>query len=158
MNPKKIKNRPRQNNQIRVYRSDSSVSKQHKKEEVSKKGGPTLKITVLGGNEEVGRNMTVLEYGKEIIIIDMGLQFPEEDMPGIDYIIPNMSYFKGKEKNVKGVIITHGHYDHIGAIPHLMPKLGNAPIYGTPLTLGIIAKRQDDFKQSGKLNLNPVIA
>ncbi|MBU2235604.1 ribonuclease J [Patescibacteria group bacterium] len=156
MNPKKTKNRPKPGNRIRVYRSDTSVLKQDNKEEDDKKGSPTLKVTVLGGNEEVGRNMTVLEYGKDIIIIDMGLQFPEEDMPGIDYIIPNISYFKGKEKNVKGVIITHGHYDHIGAIPHLMGKLGNPPIYGSPLTLGIIAKRQDDFKQSGKLNLNPV--
>ena len=75
--------------------------------------GPKLKVVVLGGLEEVGRNCTLLEYGNDIIIIDLGLQFPEEDMPGIDYIIPNISYLKGKEKNIRGVIITHGHYDHI---------------------------------------------
>ncbi|MFA6272148.1 MAG: ribonuclease J [Patescibacteria group bacterium] len=156
MNPKNTKHRSRQNNRIRVYRSDPAEHKQEKKEDTSKRNEPTLKVIVMGGNEEVGRNMTILEYGKDIIIIDMGLQFPEEDMPGIDYIIPNISYLKGKEKNVKGVIITHGHYDHIGAIPHLMNKIGNPPIYGSPLTLGIIAKRQEDFKQSGKLNLNSV--
>jgi ribonuclease J len=156
MNPKNTKNRSKQNNRIRVYRSEVNTAKHEKKEETGKRSEPVLKVIVMGGNEEVGRNMTLLEYGKDIIIIDMGLQFPEEDMPGIDYIIPNISYLKGKEKNVKGVIITHGHYDHIGAIPHIMNKIGNPPIYGSPLTLGIIAKRQEDFKQSGKLNLNPI--
>lgn len=105
-----------------------------------------LHIIPLGGCEEVGRNMTVFEYENDIVIIDMGLQWPEEDMPGIDYIIPNIAYLKGKEKNIRGVIITHGHYDHIGAVPHLIPMLGNPIIYGTPLTLGIISKRQEDFK------------
>ncbi|OGY42695.1 MAG: hypothetical protein A2Y67_01370 [Candidatus Buchananbacteria bacterium RBG_13_39_9] len=110
-----------------------------------------LKIIVLGGLEEVGRNMTVLEYGHDIIIIDLGLQFPEEDMPGIDYIIPNISYFKGKEKNIRGVIITHSHYDHIGAIPHIMPKIGNPIIYTAKLSAGIIQKRQEEYKNTPKL-------
>lgn len=83
----------------------------------------------------------------------MGLQFPEEDMPGIDYIIPNISYFKGKEKNIRGVIITHGHYDHIGAIPHLIKPLGNPPIFATPLTTGIIKKREEDYPDHIKLNI-----
>src|SRR3989344_8979863 len=72
-----------------------------------------LRVIPVGGCEEVGRNMTIFEYGNDIIIIDMGLQWPEEDMPGIDYIIPNIEYLKGKEKNIRGIIITHGHYDHI---------------------------------------------
>ncbi len=105
-----------------------------------------LRIMVLGGLEEVGRNCTLLEYEDDIIIIDMGLQFPEEDMPGIDYIIPNMNYLKGKEKNIRGVIITHAHYDHIGGIPHLIPKLNYPPIYALPLTNAIIKKRQEDYK------------
>jgi len=115
-----------------------------------------LRIIPLGGCEEVGRNMTVFEYGEDIVIVDMGLQWPEEDMPGIDYIIPNVTYLKGKEKNIRGVIITHGHYDHIGAIPHLAPVLGNPTIYGTPLTLGIIAKRQEDFKDKNPLRLKSI--
>ena len=82
-----------------------------------------LRVIVLGGLEEVGRNMTVIEYEKEIIIIDMGLQFPEEDMPGIDYIIPNVTYLEDKIDRIKAVFITHGHYDHIGGIPHIMVKL-----------------------------------
>ncbi|PIR47249.1 ribonuclease J [Candidatus Uhrbacteria bacterium CG10_big_fil_rev_8_21_14_0_10_50_16] len=105
-----------------------------------------LRVMVLGGLEEVGRNCTLLEYGNDIILIDLGLQFPEEDMPGIDYIIPNISYLRGKEKHVKGVIVTHGHYDHIGGIPHIVPKIGNPPIYGLPITNAIIRKRQEDFK------------
>jgi len=115
-----------------------------------------LKIMVVGGLEEVGRNCTFLEYNGDIIIIDMGLQFPEEDMPGIDYIIPNMNYLKGKEKNIRGVIITHGHYDHIGGIPHLIPQLGYPPIYGLPLTNAIIKKRQEDYKNTKPLNIHNI--
>ncbi len=115
-----------------------------------------LKITVLGGNEEVGRNMTMLEYGRDIILIDMGLQFPDEDMPGVDYIIPNISCLKGKEKNIRGVVITHAHYDHIGGIPHLMPMLGNPPLFSTDLTCGIIKKRQDDHRDKPPLNIHVI--
>lgn len=109
---------------------------------------PKLKIYALGGLEEVGRNMTVFECGEDIVLVDMGLQFPEEDMPGIDYIIPNISCLQGKEKNIRGVIITHGHYDHIGAIPHLLGRLGNPIIYTAPMTAGVIRKRQEDFRDS----------
>jgi ribonuclease J len=110
----------------------------------------------MGGAEEVGRNMTMVEYGEDIILIDCGLQFPEEDQPGIDYIIPNISYLKGKERNVKGIIITHAHYDHIGGIPHIAPELHNPPIYGTRLTMGIIKKRQEDFPDKGALDLREI--
>ncbi|MCK5084199.1 MAG: ribonuclease J [Candidatus Pacebacteria bacterium] len=115
-----------------------------------------LRIIPLGGLEEVGRNMTLFEYGNDIIIIDMGLQFPEEDMPGIDYIIPNIKYLKGKERNIKGVFITHGHMDHIGAIPHLMPRLGNPPMFTAALTAGIIKKKQEDYPNVSSLNLKVV--
>ncbi len=115
-----------------------------------------LRIIPLGGLEEVGRNMTVFEYGNDIIIVDMGLQFPEEDMPGIDYIIPNTAYLKDKKEKIRGVIITHGHYDHIGAIPHSMGRLGNPPIYTTALTKGIILKRQDDFPEAPKLDIRQI--
>ena len=105
-----------------------------------------LRIIPLGGNEEVGKNMTIFEYGNDILILDMGLQFPEEDMHGIDYIIPNISYLKGKEKNVKAVIFSHGHLDHIGAAPILLERLGYPPIAGRPLTLAMIKHRQEDYK------------
>lgn len=119
-------------------------------------GEKKLRVTVIGGLEEIGRNCTMFEYGDDIILIDLGLQFPEEDMPGIDYIIPNMSYLKGKEKNIRGVIITHGHYDHIGGIPHLMPSLGYPPLFALPITIGIIKKRQQDFKDVKPLTIHSV--
>lgn len=115
-----------------------------------------LKVIVLGGLEEVGRNMTVMEYNDDIIIIDMGIQFPDEDMPGVDYVIPNISYLKGKERNIKGVIITHGHMDHIGAVPHLMPKLGNPIMFAGKLTAGLMNKRQEEYRDAPKLNIQIV--
>lgn len=121
---------------------------------MTKQEKPRLRVIPVAGLEEIGRNMFIIEHGKDIIIIDMGLQFPEEDMHGIDYIIPNISYLKGKEKNIRGVIITHGHLDHIGAIPHLMPKLGNPTLFATKLTRAIIERRQDDYKHSGAPKLN----
>ncbi len=115
-----------------------------------------LKVMIVGGVEEVGRNMTLIEYGHDVVLIDCGLQFPEEDQPGIDYIIPNVSYLKGRERDVKGMFITHGHYDHIGGIPHVSPVLHHPPIYGTKLTNGIIMKRQEDFPDKGKIDLRVI--
>jgi ribonuclease J len=115
-----------------------------------------LKIIPLGGQEEVGRNMTLFEYGGDIIILDMGLQFPEEDMPGIDYIIPNISYLKGKEKNIRGVILSHGHLDHIGAAPILLKKLGYPPIIGRDMTLSMVKKKLEDFEKGSAQNLKTI--
>lgn len=115
-----------------------------------------LRIIPLGGLGEVGRNMMLLEYGEAILIIDMGFRLPEEDMPGIDYIIPNISYLKGKEGNIVGIVFTHGHYDHIGAIPYLIDKLGNPPLFASRLTRGIIIRRQEDFPFQPKLNITKV--
>lgn len=110
-----------------------------------------LRIIPLGGQEEVGRNMTVFEYGDDIVIIDMGVQFPEEDMPGIDYIVPNVSYLRGKEKNIRGVIFTHGHLDHIGAAPILLKQLNYPTIIGRDFTLALIQRKcEDEQKGSAK--------
>lgn len=117
-------------------------------------GNPkALRIIPVGGCEEVGRNMTIFEYGQDIVILDMGLQFPEDDMPGIDYIIPNIKYLQGKEHRVRGVVFSHGHLDHIGAAPILLEKLGYPPIIAMPLTLAMIKRRQEDFNKGsvGKL-------
>ena len=116
----------------------------------------SLKIIPLGGQEEVGRNMAVFEYKEDIVIIDMGVQFPEEDMLGIDYIIPNVSYLRGKESRIRGVIFTHGHLDHIGAAPILLEKLGNPPIIGRPLTLALIKNRQEDYKKGSSQRLKVI--
>lgn len=113
-----------------------------------------LRIIPLGGQEEVGRNMTIFEYGKDIIILDMGIQFPEEDMPGIDYIIPNVSYLEGKEKNIRAVILSHGHLDHIGAAPLLLKKLGYPLLIGRDLTIALVKKRMEDIDPDSIKNLN----
>ncbi len=118
--------------------------------------GGKLKVIVLGGLEEVGRNMTVIEYDNEIIIIDMGLQFPEENMPGIDYIIPNIEMLKGRENDIKGVIITHGHMDHIGGIPHIIGKIGNPPMFMGKLTAGLVKKRCEQHRSCPKINISTI--
>jgi len=115
-----------------------------------------LRFVPLGGLEEIGRNCMFFEYKNEIIIIDAGLQFPEDETPGVDYIIPNISYLESKKSNIQAIIFTHAHYDHIGALPHVIQRLGNPPIYATALTKGIIEKRQEDFPNSPKLNVNIV--
>ncbi len=109
--------------------------------------GPSLKIIPLGGQEEVGRNCTIFEYDNDIVILDMGLQFSDEDTPGIDYIIPNVAYLRGKERNIRGVIFSHGHLDHIGAAPIMLEQLGNPPIIGRKLTLAMIKHRVEDYKK-----------
>ena len=117
---------------------------------------PNLKIVPLGGLGEVGRNMMILEWRGEILIIDMGFRMPEEDMPGVDYIIPNISYLKGKEKNILGVVFTHGHYDHIGAVPYLIEKAGYPLLFASPLARGIILRRQKEFPVQRKLEIKTV--
>ncbi len=96
-----------------------------------------LQITPLGGLGEVGKNMIALEYGRNVLVIDVGIMFPEGDMPGVDYIIPDYRYLKGKEDRLRGIVITHGHEDHIGALPHFLDEF-DAPVYATKLTRGLI--------------------
>ena len=115
-----------------------------------------LRIIPLGGQEEVGRNMTVFEYAGDIVILDMGIQFPEEDMPGIDYIIPNTKYLIGKEKNIKGVVLSHGHLDHIGAAPILLEKLGYPPVAARDLTIAMVKHKLEDYKKGGAQNLKTI--
>ncbi|MDP1538544.1 MAG: ribonuclease J, partial [bacterium] len=117
-----------------------------------------LRIVPLGGLGEVGRNMTLFEIEGEILICDMGLRMPGEDMPGIDYIVPNISCLKDKKKNILGVVFTHGHYDHIGAVPYLIDKIWHPGLemHASPLTRGIISKRQEDFPNLPPLNINEV--
>jgi len=104
-----------------------------------------LRFVPLGGLEEIGRNCSYFEYKNEIVIVDVGIQFPEEETPGIDYIIPNTSSLEPKKKNIRGIILTHGHYDHIHALPYLAEKLGNPTIYCVELTKAILERRFEEF-------------
>lgn len=113
-----------------------------------------LRVIPLGGCEEIGKNMTIFEYGDDIIIVDIGFQFPDEEMLGIDYVIPDTTYLEGRKNKIRGVIITHGHMDHIGAIPYIMPKKFNVPIYTGRLTAAMIKKRQEEFGTAEDLKIN----
>ena len=104
-----------------------------------------LKIIPLGGVGEIGKNMTVREYGSDIIIVDCGMSFPDEEMPGIDVVIPDMTYIEKNAANVRGILITHGHEDHIGAVPYALQKL-NVPVYATKLTIALIEQKLTEIK------------
>lgn len=104
-----------------------------------------LKIIPLGGVGEIGKNMTVIEYGGDIIVVDCGMSFPDEEMPGIDVVIPDMTYIEKNAANVRGILITHGHEDHIGAVPYALQKL-NVPVYATKLTIALIEQKLTEIK------------
>ena len=111
-----------------------------------------LKIIPLGGLNEIGKNMTVLEYGKDMIVIDCGLGFPEDDMYGVDLVIPDVTYLVKNKNKLKGFFITHGHEDHIGALPYVLQAV-NAPVHGTPLTLGLIKLKLEEHDLVAKTKL-----
>ncbi len=112
-----------------------------------------LKVIPLGGLGEIGKNMMVLEYENDIIIIDAGLMFPEEDMLGIDLVIPDLAYVVERKDKVRGIIITHGHEDHIGALPYVLPQLSGVPVYSTKLTNGLISVKLKERKTKEGVNL-----
>ncbi len=117
-----------------------------------KKNETKLKLIPLGGMGEIGKNMTLLEYGEDIIVIDCGLAFPDDEMPGIDVVIPDMTYLEENRDKLRGFLITHGHEDHIGAVPYALQKF-DAPVYGTDLTVALIQHKLQEMHVSGTLNV-----
>lgn len=119
------------------------------------KNGQKLLIIPLGGIGEIGKNMTVIQYGKDILVVDAGLMFPEEEMLGIDIVIPDISYLMDNKENIKGILITHGHEDHIGALPYVLQQI-NAPLYGTKLTLGLVEGKLKEIKLKRDISMNVI--
>jgi len=116
-----------------------------------------VKIVPLGGLGEIGMNMTVVEYENDIIVIDAGLGFPDESMPGVDLVIPDTTYLETNADKVRGYCLTHGHEDHVGALPYVL-RLVNAPVYGTLLTLGIVETKLEEHGLVKSAQLNQVNA
>ncbi len=115
-----------------------------------------VRIIPLGGVEEIGRNMTAVEFGNDIVIIDCGFQFQDDSTPGIDYILPNTKYLEDRKEKIRAVCITHGHLDHIGGIPYVIDRIGYPPIYTRRLTAVMIRKRQDEFPHLKQLTIHEV--
>ncbi len=116
----------------------------------------TVRIIPLGGVEEIGRNMTAVEFGDDIFILDCGFAFSEGDTPGIDYILPNTGYLEERRDKIRGLLISHGHLDHIGGIPYIIDRIGNPTIYTRKLTGMMIKKRQEEFTQTSPVNIREV--
>ena len=129
------------------------TKKGKKQESIFKKS--KLKIIPLGGLHEIGKNITVFEYENDIIVVDCGLSFPEDDMLGVDLVIPDITYLEKNKEKIKGMIITHGHEDHIGAIPYFLKQI-NVPIYATRLTVGLISNKLREHKLLRSTKLNEV--
>ena len=119
----------------------------------SKRTQNSIKIIPLGGLNEVGKNITAIEYKNDIFVIDCGLKFPDDDMYGIDLVIPDITYLIKNKDRVKGIFLTHGHEDHLGAVPYILKQI-NVPVYGTRLTLGILSvKLKEHYIDYAKLNV-----
>lgn len=126
------------------------------KQKKDKETTPTLRLIPLGGLGEVGKNMMVVEYGQDIVIIDAGLMFPEAEMLGVDLVIPDTGYLQDKHDRIRALIITHGHEDHIGGLPYVLPQLGFPPVYATKLTRGLIEVKLKEHRLHNSVTINTI--
>lgn len=135
-------------------RFDTTVSSKRETDHIPPLKDGDIRIIHLGGVEEIGRNMSMVEYKDSIVIVDCGVQFTETHTPGIDFILPNTRYLEENKHKIKGVMITHGHLDHIGAIPYIMPRIGNPQLFARLFTSLMIKKRQEEFPHLQPLTIN----
>ncbi len=148
--------RHRPSSTLRGSRFDSAREKAGAPAAIIPPSGDNIRIIPLGGVEEIGKNMTAIEYKGDIIVVDAGLQFSTEDTPGVDFILPNTTYLEERKDKIRAVVITHGHLDHIGGIPYIMPRIGNPPLYCREFGAMLIQKRQLEFPHLPALNLKIV--
>lgn len=155
----KIKgNNKKYNNNKNASSLKNSFNKQYFGTDIRVVEKEPIKIIPLGGLEEIGKNMTLIEYEDDIVIIDCGLAFPDHEMLGIDIVIPDFSYVVENKSKVRGILLTHGHEDHIGGLTYLLKEVGNLPIYGAKLTLGLVESKLKEFQLTGAAKLNLVQA
>ena len=155
-----LKNKNTKNEKVverkpRTRRENISKTRSIEKEEQFGFKRPKLRIIPLGGLHEIGKNITVFEYGDDMIAVDCGLSFPEDDMLGVDLVIPDITYILKNQEKFRGLVITHGHEDHIGSIPYFLKQL-NTPIYGTKLTLGLIKNKLEEHNLTKSTKLHEV--
>ena len=145
----------KQKNQNKKYNktTNKNYTTNSKRTSKPKKSALPIRITPLGGLGEIGKNITLYEYGNDMILVDCGMTFPDEEMPGIDIVIPDFSYVLKNADRIKGLFVTHGHEDHIGGIPYLLSQF-NVPVYGTPLTLGLVEGKLKEHKLLAGATLN----
>lgn len=149
-------NRPPRRGPIRTQHIESSEPRKNQSANIPAPAAGVVRVIPLGGVEEVGRNMTAVEVGDDIVVVDCGFQFREDDTPGIDYILPNTAYLEERRDKIRGMLITHGHLDHIGGIPYIMDRIGNPTIYTRRLTSMMIKKRQEEFSHLPQLAMREV--
>ena len=138
------------------HRSDRAIPAKKAPDIIPPIAEGVIRIVPLGGVEEVGRNMTAIEYGDDIIVVDCGIQFTDAETPGVDYILPNTKYIEERKSKIRALVITHGHLDHIGGIPYIVNRIGNPPIYTREFGALLIKKRQEEFPQLPALDLRIV--
>ncbi|MEI7720038.1 MAG: ribonuclease J [bacterium] len=148
--------RPHQAHPVRELPIPGSQSGNGDEKPIPPLGTGNIRIIPLGGVEEIGRNMTCIEYGNDIVIVDCGFQFREDDTPGIDYILPNTKYLEDRQDKIRAMFITHGHLDHIGGIPYVIDRIGYPPIYTRRLSAVMIKKRQEEFPNLKTLEIHEV--
>ncbi len=157
-NPTTNKNHSAKNSQNKSAKKDSkqtNTKKTNKKTITQQNNSLPLRVISLGGLNEIGKNITLYEYGNDIILVDCGMAFPDEDLPGVDIVIPDFSYIVKNKEKVRGLVVTHGHEDHIGAIPYLLKEL-NVPIYSTRLTIGLISGKLKEHNLLAGAKLVPI--
>src|SRR3989344_2864853 len=139
---------PRRPSKLRLEHQGPSSERRGRADVIPALAPDTVRVIAFGGVEEIGRNMVAVEYNDDIFIIDCGFQFSEVETPGIDYILPNTGYLEERRERIRGILITHGHLDHVGGIPYIIERIGNPPIYTRRLTAEIIKKRQEEFSSN----------